>query len=235
MLLGSIVNAIAIIVFGLIGSLLVRGFPQRIDDIMKKAMGFAIFFLGIRGALSNENFLLLLICLVSGGILGELINIDALMNKLGLWTEKKLGLSAKAGEGRSFAKAFVYTSLLYNTGSVAILGALQSGLTGNHEMLFAKSAMDAVSSLIFGASMGIGVVFSFIPVFLYQSSITLASFAISNLLTEDMIREMAAVGSLIVAGIGFNFLEITKIRIANFIPAIFMPIVYLAIESLFFK
>ena len=235
MLLGSIVNAAVIIVCALTGTFLVRGIPQRIDEIIKKAIGLSVFFLGVKGAINNQNFLLLLISLVFGGALGELINIDGFMNRLGLWAEKKLGKIGNAGGGgdRSFSKGFVNASILYCTGSMAILGALQSGLSGNHEMLYAKSAIDGITSLIFGASMGLGVAFSAVPVFLYQSGVTFLSVAASNFLTEDMIREMAAVGSLVIAAIGLNFLEMTKIRVANFIPAIFMPIVYIVIENLF--
>ena len=232
MLLGSIVNAAAIIVCGLVGCFLVRGLPSRYDETIKKAIGLSIMFLGIRGALNNENFLLLLLSLAIGGALGELINIDAFMNRLGQWAEKKLTVG-NSEDGRSFSKGFVTTSILYCSGSMAILGAFQSGLAGDHEMLFAKSTIDGIASIIFGASMGIGVVFSAVTVFVYQSGITLLSVAVSSFLTADMIREMAAVGSLVVAAIGFNFLGVKEIRIANFIPAIFMPIVYIVIEGLF--
>jgi uncharacterized membrane protein YqgA involved in biofilm formation len=115
---------------------------------------------------------------------------------------------------------------------MAIVGAMQSGLLNNHETLFAKSILDGSISLVFAASMGVGVVFSALPVFLYQGGIVLASWAIRDLLTPDIIQEMSAVGSLLVAAIGFNFLSIKEIRVANLIPAIFIPWIYLGIKGL---
>ena len=228
-MLGPLVNAIAIVVSALVGSFLVRGIPARFEEILKKAIGLSIVFVGIKGALDNQRILLLIMSLVIGAVLGELINIDALMNRLGLWAEQKLKIG---GTGNSFSKGFVTASILFCSGSMAIVGSMQSGLTGNHELLFMKSILDAAISIVFAASMGIGVVFSAIPVFVYQGIITLASMALKGFLTADIIREMSAVGSLLVAGIGFNFLDIKEIKVANLIPAIFIPLVYMIIEGL---
>jgi hypothetical protein len=229
-MLGPAVNAIVIVVFGLAGCFLVRGIPPRFEDIIKKAMALFIIFIGIKGALENQRILLLIVSLVSGAVLGELIDIDKFMNRLGLWAERRLGLKGESGE-RSFSKGFVSTSILFCGGSMAIVGSMQSGLAGNHDILFSKSVLDAAASIIFAASMGIGVVFSAIPVFLYQSGIALASMALKDLLTGEIIREMSAVGSLLVAGIGFNFLGVKEIKVANYIPAIFIPFVYITIEN----
>ena len=243
MMLGPIVNAVTIVICALAGCFLVRGIPSRLEEIIKKAIGLSIIFVGIKGAFDNQNVLLLILSMVIGAVLGELINIDAFMFRIGLWAERKLGLgaaaqvpgsesSATAKPGRSFAKGFVTASILYCSGSMAIVGSMQSGLMGNHELLFAKSILDGVISIVFGASMGIGVVFSALPVFIYQAWIALASMALRNLLTPEIIREMSAVGSLVVAAIGFNFLEVKEIKVANLIPAIFIPLVYLGIEGL---
>jgi hypothetical protein len=230
-MLGPTVNAIVIVVCALIGCFLVRGIPSRFEEIIKKAIGLSILFIGIKGALDSQRILLLIMSMVLGASLGEFIGIDNLMNRLGLWVEAKLGLKGDT-EGRSFSKGFVTTSILFCTGSMAIVGSMQSGLLGNHEILFAKSILDGAISIVFGASMGIGVLFSAIPVFLYQSGIVLASMAIKDLLTEDIIREMSSVGSLLVAAIGCNFLGLKEIKIANFIPAIFIPLVYMLIGGL---
>ena len=229
------VNAVAIIVCALAGCFLIRGIPSRFEEIMKKAIGLSIIYIGVKGALDNQRVLLLIMSMVAGAAIGELINIDNLMNRIGLWAERKLGMDAKANEEstRSFSKGFVTASILYCSGSMAIVGSMQSGLIGNHETLFAKSILDGAISIVFGASMGIGVAFSAIPVFLYQSAIVLASMALRNFLTPEIIREMSAVGSLIVAAIGFNFLSIKEIKVANFIPAIFIPLVYMLIENVF--
>jgi len=230
-MLGPIVNAVVVLVCALAGCFLVRGIPSRFEEILKTAIGVSIIFVGIKGAFDNQRTLLLIMSMVGGSMLGELINIDSFMNRLGLWAERRLGMG-DGGKGRSFSKGFVSASILYCTGSMAIVGSIQSGLMGNHEILYAKSILDGATSIVFGASMGIGVVFSAIPVLLYQSFIALAAMAVKDLLTADIIREMSAVGSLLIAAIGFNFLGVKEIKVANFIPAIFIPLVYMTVESL---
>ena len=148
---------------------------------------------------------------------------------IGLWAEKKFNF----GEG-NFAKGFVTASILFCTGSMAIVGAMESGLQGNHDMLFAKSILDGVISIVFASTMGIGVAFSAIPVILYEGAIALGASYIKDLLTTEIITEMSAVGSLLIAAIGFNFLEIKEIKVANMIPAIFLPWLFIAIETAFF-
>ncbi|MDR2103008.1 MAG: DUF554 domain-containing protein [Treponema sp.] len=241
-MLGPGVNALVVVVCGLVGCFVIRGIPERFEEIIKKAIGLSIVYVGIKGAMDSEEVLLLIMSMVVGAILGELINIDRLMNRFGLWVEKRLGMG-KTQEGAvpgktpgktwSFARGFVAASILFCTGSMAIVGSLQSGLAGNHEILFAKSILDGSIAVVFAASMGIGVVFSALPVFVYQGGIVLASIAIKDLLTPDIVREMSAVGSLLVAAIGFNFLSVKEIRIANLIPAIFIPWIYLALEKFF--
>ena len=239
-MLGPTVNALVVLVCSLAGCFLIRGIPSRFEDILKKAIGLSIIYVGIRGALDNQRVLLLIMSLVAGSAIGELINIDGFMNRLGLWAEGKLGFKQGPGEDnaegrasqseKSFSKGFVTASILYCSGSMAIVGSIQSGLTGNHELLFAKTILDGSISVVFAASMGIGVAFSAIPVFVYQSAIVLAAMAVRDFLTPDIIREMSAVGSLLVAAIGFNFLGVREIKVANFIPAIFIPLIYLLIE-----
>jgi uncharacterized membrane protein YqgA involved in biofilm formation len=249
-MLGPLVNAAVIVVCALAGAFLVRGIPNRFEEIVKKAIGLSIVYVGIKGAMDSERMLLLIMSMVGGAVAGELINIDKWMNRFGLWTERKLGIGQEvpaaetgpagaegAGGGRSkknFAKGFVSASIIFCTGSMAILGSLQSGLQGNHQTLFAKSILDGSISLVFGASMGIGVAFSALPVLVYQGGIVLASLAIRDSLSPEIIREMSAVGSLLIAAIGFNFLNGEgrgEIRVANLIPAMFIPWAYLAVFS----
>ena len=231
-MLGPTVNGIVVVVCGLAGCFLVRGIPSRFEEIIKKAIGLSILFIGIKGAMDSQRILLFIMSMVSGAALGELAGIDSLMNRLGLWVEKRLGLKSDA-TGRSFSKGFVTASILFCSGSMAIVGSMQSGLLGNHEILFAKSVLDGCISIVFGASLGIGVVFSSIPVFIYQAGIALLSMAVKDLLTADVIREMSSVGSLIVAAIGCNFLGLKEIKVANFVPAIFIPLVYLTAAGFF--
>lgn len=227
-MLGPIVNGVVIVICALAGKFFVKGLSGRYEEIIKKAIGLSIMYIGISGAMDNNRVMLLIISMVAGSIIGEWINIDKGMNTLGLWAEKKFGF----GEG-NFAKGFVTASILFCTGSMAIVGAMQSGLQGNHEMLYAKSILDGVISIVFASTMGIGVAFSAVPVFLYEGAIALGAGFIKDLLTEEIIMEMSAVGSLLIAALGFNFLEVKEIRVANMIPAIFLPWLIIAIETAF--
>ncbi|MFP3042458.1 DUF554 domain-containing protein [Treponema primitia] len=229
-MLGPVVNAVTVVVCALAGCFLIRGIPERFEEIIKKAIGLSVMYVGIRGAMDNQRVLLLIMSMVIGAVIGEFINIDRLMNRFGDWTERKLNM-----RGGTFSKGFVTASILFCTGSMAIVGSMQSGLQGNHETLFAKSILDGSISLVFGASMGIGVVFSAIPVLVYQAGIALASMAVKDFLSPDIIREMSAVGNLLVAAIGFNFLGVKEIRVANLIPAIFIPWVYFGLEIILKK
>jgi uncharacterized protein len=228
-MLGPIVNAVAVVVFALVGTFLVKNIPERIEEIIKKAIGLSIIYLGIKGAFENEKILLLIMSMVFGGIIGELIDIDKWMNKFGKWAESKLIKNNEAEVKHDFAKGFVSATILYCTGSMSIIGSMQSGLVGNHQILFTKSVMDGSMSIVFGATFGIGAAFSAIPLLLYQGGIALAAAFIRDYLNPEVIREMSAVGSLIISAIGFNFLSVKEIKVANLIPAMFIPWVYLTV------
>ncbi|GBU27577.1 membrane protein [Treponema sp. R8-4-B8] len=232
-MLGPIVNAAAVVVFALVGTFLVKRIPERIEEIIKKAIGLSIIFLGIKGAFENERLLLLIMSMVFGGIIGELIDIDKWMNKFGKWAESKLIKNSQADAKHDFAKGFVSATILFCTGSMSIIGSMQSGLTGNHQILFTKSVMDGSMSIVFGATFGIGTAFSAIPLLLYQGGIALAATFIRDFLNPEVIREMSAVGSLIITAIGFNFLSVKEIKVANLIPAMFIPWVYLTVVQYF--
>jgi uncharacterized membrane protein YqgA involved in biofilm formation len=235
-MLGPVVNAAVILVCSLLGCFLVRGLPARFEETLKKGIGLAVIYVGLRGALDNKRMLLLIMSLVLGALAGELIDIDKWMNRAGLWAEKRLG-GAAAGKG-NFAKAFASASILFCTGSMAIVGSMQSGLTGNHQTLYAKSILDGSISVVIAASMGIGVAFSALPVLVYQGGIVLLSLAARQALSPEIINEMSAVGNLLVAAIGFNFVCLSgegvsrEIKVANLVPAIFIPLIYMTAEAL---
>jgi uncharacterized membrane protein YqgA involved in biofilm formation len=227
-MLGPVVNAVTILVCGLAGCFFIRGIPKRFEDIIKNAVGLFLIYIGVKGAMENQQVLLLVMSIVIGAVIGEAVDIDKWMNRLGHWAEAKLRM-----KGGTFAKGFVSASILFCTGSMAIVGSIQSGLQGSHETLFAKSVIDGTFSVIFGASMGIGVVFSAIPVLVYQAGIALTAMLIRDFLSPGIIREISAVGSLLLAAIGLNFLGITNIKVANLIPAVFIPGVYLSVAGVF--
>lgn len=227
-MIGPLVNAAAIILCAFAGRHLIRGLSARYEELIKKALGLAVLYIGIDGALQNESVMILIFSLVLGSVLGEWIDIDKRMNALGQFAERKIG----AGDG-TFAKGFVTASILFCTGSMAIVGSLESGLKGDHEMLFSKAILDGVISIVFASEMGIGVAFSAVPVLLYEGLITLGAYYARDLLTPQIITEMSAVGSLLVAAIGLNFLMPQQIKVANMIPAVFLPWVFLAAGGLF--
>jgi uncharacterized membrane protein YqgA involved in biofilm formation len=238
-MLGTIVNAAAVLVCAFAGAFLVgRRIPGRFEGILKTSLGLALVCIGVKGALESRRTLLFIMSAALGGLLGELIDIEGAMGRLGDRVEKKLGRRKTGGEQAGgeqtggFAHGFVSASILFCAGSMSIVGAVQGGLTGNHEILFAKSFMDGAFALIFGATMGIGVALSALVILIYQGGITLAAMAFRDFLPADMIREVSAAGSLLLCAIGFNFLGLKNIRVGNLIPAMFIPCVYLALEGL---
>lgn len=221
-MLGTIVNTIAVIIGAAIGMFFKKGIPQKLSDTMMKGLGLCTLFLGISGSLDGQNSLILIISIVVGALIGEGVDLDAKLNRLGNWLENKF--KSKDGSKVSIAEGFVSASLLFCVGAMTIVGSLQSGLQGNHEMLFNKSMLDFVAAIIFASTMGIGVMVSAAFVFVYQGAITLLAQWVAPVLSDVVIAEMNCVGSVIIIGIALNLLGITKLKVMNYVPAIFIPI-----------
>ena len=214
---GTIVNVIAIFLGCSVGLILKSKFPEKIGKIVMQALGLAALLIGAQMALKTNNILLVIFSLVIGGVIGETIGIEEGLERFGEKVKQKFKSNDTS---ERFVEGFVTASLLYCVGSMAIMGALKEGLSGNPDILYAKSLMDGVTSLAFTAAMGIGVLFSVIPVFLYQGGITLLSLLIKDFLSPEIINEMTAVGGILILGIGFGLLEIKKIKVGNLLPAI---------------
>lgn len=218
-LLGTIVNGIAIILGAVIGRLL-SGIPAGIRQTVMQAIGLAVVLLGITMSLESKNFLLLIVSLVIGSIVGELMHIEASLNRAGKWLEKKVG----GNKDGSIATGFVTATLVYCIGAMAVLGAMDSGLRNNHDILYTKALLDGFSAIIFTSTLGIGVAFSAIPVVLYQGAIALLSTQIYSLVSQSMLDailvEVTAVGGIMIVAIGINILELKKINVANMLPAL---------------
>ncbi len=219
---GAVVNAFAIIIGALIGLLFKRGIPERIGNTLSKGLALCVLMIGIQGIMKGENTLVTILSVVLGGLIGEIIDIDRGMQALGEWVQKKVN---KSGES-SVAEGFVTASLLFVVGAMAVVGSLQSGLARDHSTVFAKSILDGVSSVIFASTLGFGVLLSAIPVFIYQGGITLLAGLLSPLLSDVVIAEMTAAGSVLIIGLSLNMLGLTKIKVANYLPAIFLPILF---------
>lgn len=221
MMLGTIVNSLAIIAGAIIGILFGQALPEKMKKTVIQGIGLAVLLIGISMALQTKNTLIVIASLVIGGIIGEWIDIEYRIQQLGNWLEKTLSKGKSQG---NFTKAFVTTSLIYCVGAMAIMGALESGLKGEHSILYAKAMLDGISAIVFASSMGIGVLASVVPVFLYQGGITLSASLLQGLLSAPVIAEMTATGGLLILGIGLNILEIKEIKVGNLLPGIFVAI-----------
>ena len=230
MLTGTIINALAILAGSTVGLgvhalagrfsavLGARGtrLGERLQTIMMQGISLCVLYVGISGSLKGQNTLVAILSMVIGAVLGELLDLDARMGRLGQWVQDKLSHILKSG-GSSVADGFVTASLVFCVGAMAIVGALENGLTGQFDTLKAKA-------VVFASSLGLGVVLSAGAVFLYQGIIALAASALSPLLGDAVIAEMTCVGSLLIVALSFNMLGVTKIKVMNLVPAIFLPI-----------
>lgn len=223
-MLGTFVNAGAILAGSLAGLLLKKGIPEKMNDAIMKGVALCVLYIGLDGCLTGTNALITILSMVLGAILGCLLDLDERLASLGKFLERLL----QSGSG-SLANGFVTASLLFCVGAMAVVGSLQSGLTGDHTTLFAKSLLDGITSIVFAASLGVGVALSAAAVLLYQGAITLLAQALSPVLSEFVIAEMTCVGSLLIIALGLNMLGVTKIKVMNYVPAIFLviPICYL--------
>lgn len=221
MLLGTIVNSIAIIVGSLIGYFFKNVIPEKLSDSLLKASALAVIAVGIKLSLQGENLSLMIISVILGTFIGELLNIEDKLDNLGSWVESKI-----KNKKSNITQGFVTCTLVYCVGSMAIVGSIQSGLTGNHEILFSKAVLDGIISITMTVSMGIGVMLSSVSVFIYQGTITLLAQFLQSFLNDVVVREMTSVGGVLIMAIGLNFLEIKRVKVGNMIPAVFLPILY---------
>ena len=233
--LGTIINVIAVLLGGGIGLLVKSGLKKRFQDILMQACGLSTIFIGIGGALSGiltfdketsvistQNTLLIVCSLVIGGLIGEFINIELRLDRFG----EKLKSMVKAKIDNSFVDGFVTASLVICVGAMAIVGSIQDGLTGDYSMLAAKALLDFIIVMVFASSLGIGVLFSALPLGIYQGTITLCAALIAPYLSDTLISNMSCVGSVLIFCVGYNIAFGKKIRVGNLLPAILIPVIY---------
>lgn len=223
-LLGTAVNGAAIVTGGVLGVLLGNRIPERIKQRVLQGIALAVLLIGIKMALETQNMLVVVFSLVIGGIVGELLGIDAWLRSVGDWLELRASQS-----GSGVAQSFVFATLLYGVGSMAVMGALESGLLGQHQILYVKAILDGTTSVALAASMGIGVSLSAVPVVLYQGSIALAAGSLQPFLGANVVGELSGVGGLLILAVGLNMLELQEIKVANFLPAFVVVLVWVGI------
>ncbi len=221
MFFGVIVDTLAIFLGGAIGLLIQKGIPKRIEETIMKAIALSAIFIGITGMFSVENTIFIILSMVLGGIIGELLNLDKNVNHLANSFAAKLQTDQNSSK---LAVGFVTGALMMTVGPLSIIGPMESGLTGDHTILYTNAVMDGITSIVLASSLGLGVLLSGFVVFIYEALIVLFASGLNAFLTEAMILDMSAVGSILIFVLGLNILEITEIKVMNFIPALFIPI-----------
>ncbi len=240
MITGSVINAVLIIIGTAVGMIIKGFFSEKIKDALLNALGLVVLFIGIGGALSGglivnngsietTNTTIMIASMVIGTIIGEILNIEDALQKFGDFFERKMKRLANES---SFSEGFVSATLIFGIGAMAVVGALENGLTGNYDILFAKSIIDGVMSIILASTLGIGVGFAAISMLIYQGSISLLASFIEPYLNDLVVSQMNFVGSILIFVIGLNMLNITKIKVGNMLPAIFIPVLWYIINVL---
>ena len=223
-MLGVIVNVITVVIGSCIGLLFKKGIPEKVSNAAMTGLGACTLYIGITGSLSGENVLILIAAVVLGAIVGTLLNIDGAINTLAGKVEARF-----RGDGKkvSIAEGLVSATLLFCVGSMTVTGSIQAGLTGDNSVLITKAMLDLVSSMMLASSLGIGVMLAAVSVFVIQGGLVLFAGIISPLLSAGAVNEMTCAGSLLIIMIGTNLMGITKIKVADFLPAIiFAPVIY---------
>lgn len=232
MLIGTTVNALAILAGSAVGLFFAHaarrgtdgsGLGERLRTTLMNGVALCVLYIGVSGCLDGQSTLTAIISMVLGALVGETLDLDRRMQALGDWVQEK-AKRLPLGGSSSVSEGFVTASLLFCVGAMAIVGSLQDGLTGDHSTLFAKALLDGVSAVVFASSLGVGVAFSAVAVFLYQGCIAALASLISPLLDSAVIAEMTCVGSLLIIALSLNMLGVTKIKVMNLTPACLMPI-----------
>lgn len=227
-MLGVLVNTVTVLLGSLIGLLCRKGIPEKIEKAVMTAIALCTLYIGIDGALAGENVLVLIFSMVLGTALGSLLDLDGGITRLGNLVERRF----RKEEGVSVAEGFITASLLFCVGAMTIVGSLNAGLRGDNSMLFTKSLLDLCSSMMLAASLGVGVLCSAAFVFLFQGALVLLSQVLAPLLSEAAIAEITCAGSLMIVALGLNLLGLSKIKVANLLPAMLFAPLMLALYNL---
>lgn len=233
--LGTLGNIALILIGATIGFLIKGGLKQRFQETIMSGLGLAVMFIGISGALegllintdgkiASNNIMLMIVSFAIGGFIGEVIDIEARLDRIGEWLKDKLKVNKEKDKG--FVEGFVNSSLLFCIGAMAIIGSLRDGLYGDPSMLLAKGVIDGVVAIFFASTLGLGVFFSVIPVGIYQGVITLGAGFVEPFLSERLITNLSFIGSILIFAIGINMIFGKKIKTGNLLPAILIPIAY---------
>lgn len=218
---GTIINFAAILIGGVIGLIFGSRIPERFKGTVIAGMGLFTAAMGLQMFLKSENQLVVLGALIIGALTGEWWKLEDRLQALGQTLEQRFSKDSETGAGSKFVRGFMVSSLLFCIGPMAILGSIQDGLTGNYQLLAVKSTLDGFAAIAFSSTLGVGVLFSSIIVFVYQGGISLLAGQLNSIVTDPMMNELTATGGVLLMGVGIsNLLELKKIRVGNFLPAL---------------
>ncbi|TKH00861.1 DUF554 domain-containing protein [Peribacillus simplex] len=227
-LLGALVNGACILIGSILGRFLQR-IPEKIKETVMSGIGLAVMVLGLQMGFKSDNFLVVILSIVGGAVLGEWMNLEGRLNSLGNWLERRM----KAKEGTSISQGFVTATLIFGIGAMAIIGALDSGIRNDHDVLITKAIIDGFTALVLASTLGIGVLFSAFPIILYEGLMAIFSRQINTMvptaLMDSFILEMTATGGVMILAIGLNIIGVTKIRVANLLPGIMITAILVTI------
>lgn len=219
-MLGTYVNVVAVIIGSIIGVLLHQRFPENLKKIGFQAIGLCVLVLGISMALKTENFIILIFSVLVGALMGEAMHLDRHIDRFGAVLKTRIG-----SNNDQFSEGLVTAFLIFCTGAMTIIGAIEDGLNNDYSILFAKSLMDGCASIALASTFGIGVLFSAIPLFIFQGGITLLAAYSKAFFTEALITELSAVGGVILIGLGIQLLELKELKVINLLPALIVVII----------
>ncbi len=231
--LGTIVNTVAVMIGGLLGMAIKNGVAKKFEKILMQALGLATLFIGAggvlkymliveNGAINTRGTMLLIFSLVIGSILGQWVDIEGKMEKLGI----KLKAAVKANNDNRFVEGFVNASLIVCVGAMAIVGAMQDGLSGDSSMLMAKALLDFALVAILASAYGVGAIFSALPIFVYQGAITVIAALFGAVISPELIETLSFVGSALIFCVGINLVREKTFKVANMLPALLVPILW---------
>ncbi len=221
-MLGTIVNVVAVIIGGSIGIFLKKNMPQRVTTIYFQAVGLFTIAIGITMVVKMDHILIVVGSMAIGSVLGEWMNLELGVDKMSNYLKKRLRIG-----NEKFSEGLITAFLLFCIGSMTIIGAIDEGIRGSHELLYTKSFMDFFSAMLLASAFGIGVIFSSVPLLIFQGAITLIAMAASTFFTPVLIQGLTSVGGILLIGLGINILEIKRLRIINMLPALIVVVLLL--------
>ena len=227
--MGVMINVIAIVIGTIIGLQLKRGMSVKMSTHIMQGLALSTFIIGLKGALVDQDMILMIVCISIGGYLGEMMQLEENIRKFADWIQEKF---SKEGSQNQLAEGFVSAVLIFCVGAMAVMGSLEAGLRDNHQILITKAIIDGIASVILATTKGAGVMLSALAILLYEGGIMVLAQFVAPYLSESIVYAMSAVGSLLLVALGLNLLELTKIKVMNFLPAMFLPIVLIPLFSL---